>query len=94
MVWIAAHQQAPVAAAAWSAHAAVVQLPHPEGYADFELLDQGLGIHINHAVDMHPVGQETKVRLVNAQHVLHRLAGDADLLADDGFALNTSSRSS
>ncbi len=38
------------------------------------------------AVEHHGVGQVTEVRLVHAQHVLHRLAGHADLLADDLLA--------
>jgi hypothetical protein len=35
----------------------------------------------------HRVGQEAKVRLEHAEHVLHRLAGDADLLADHPLAV-------
>jgi hypothetical protein len=35
--------------------------------------------------DPHAVGQESKVRLVHAEHVLHRGAGHADLLADDAL---------
>ena len=36
--------------------------------------------------DPHAVGQESEVRLVHAEHVLHRGAGHADLLADDPLA--------
>src|SRR3990167_7099937 len=53
----------------------------------------GLGLHQpladRHglaAVEHHGIGQEAEVRLIHAQHVLHRLAGDADLLADDLLA--------
>ncbi len=35
---------------------------------------------------VHAVGEEAEVRLVHAQHVLHRSAGDADLLADHPLA--------
>src|SRR5690554_7209416 len=35
------------------------------------------------AVEHHVVGQVTEIRLVNVQHVHHRFAGNADLLADD-----------
>ena len=45
------------------------------------------GIDIDVAYDMHPVGQEAEVGLVHAQHVLNRLAGDADFLADHPLAV-------
>ncbi|MNY37548.1 hypothetical protein D3C86_1721180 [compost metagenome] len=36
---------------------------------------------------LHAVGEEAEVRLVDVEHVLHGLAGDADLLADHPLAL-------
>ena len=38
-------------------------------------------------VHLHAVGEEAEVRLVDVEHVLHGLAGDADLLADHLLAL-------
>ena len=41
---------------------------------------------------MHPVGQEAEIGLMHAQHILHRLGGDADFLADDTFAILAAQR--
>jgi hypothetical protein len=50
------------------------------------------GVDIDIAFDKHPVGQEAEIGLVHAQHVLHRLAGDADLLADHLLAIGFTRR--
>ena len=44
--------------------------------------DQGLGIDIDIAGDVHPVSQEPEIGLVDPKHVLHGLGSDPDLLAD------------
>ncbi|MNN35723.1 hypothetical protein D3C81_1495820 [compost metagenome] len=59
--------------------------------------DLALGARLDQAVhgeadvgavgDLHAVGEEAEVRLVDVEHVLHGLAGDADLLADHPLAL-------
>ncbi|MNE60556.1 hypothetical protein D3C80_1557070 [compost metagenome] len=50
-------------------------------------LDQRGHRHAGALVDDHAVGELAEVRLVDLEHVHHRLAGDADLLADDALAL-------
>ncbi|MCY1298863.1 hypothetical protein D9M70_483670 [compost metagenome] len=39
-------------------------------------------------VELHAVREEAEVRLVDAEHFLHGLAGDADLLADNLFTVS------
>ena len=51
-----------------------------------------MGVDINIACHMHAIRQKSEIRLMHAQHVLHRLAGHADFLANDAFTLGSAPR--
>ncbi len=50
-------------------------------------MDQADPLDVDLIAHPHTIGQETEVRLVYAQHVLHRLGRDPDLLADHPLAV-------
>src|SRR5690606_37317937 len=69
------------------AGAGQILLEH-KGNLAFSLgLDQGGHVHALALVDHHAIGEHAEVRLIDLEQVHHRLAGHADLLADDAFAI-------
>jgi hypothetical protein len=51
-----------------------------------------VGVDINIALHVHAIRQKAEIRLMHVQHVLHRLAGHADFLANHAFTLCPASR--